>query len=57
MEGEEPLLPGVVAMISVSAGSHASSGKCRSDFSLLPNLETANLKWALLSFHTPRPHW
>lgn len=44
MEGEQPLLPRVVAVISVSAGSHASSGKCRSDFSLLPNLETANLK-------------
>lgn len=38
VEGEEPLLPRVVPMISVSAGSHASSGKCRSDFSLLPNL-------------------
>lgn len=44
VEEEEPLLPRVVPMISVSAGSHASSSKCRSDFSLLPNLERANLK-------------
>lgn len=31
-------------MISVSAGGHVSSGKSHPDFTLLPNLETANLK-------------
>lgn len=44
MEGEEPPLPRIVPMISVSAGGHVSSGKSHPDFTLLPNLETANLK-------------
>lgn len=44
VEGKESPLPRAVPMTSVSAGGHAPGHKCHSDFSLLPNLETASLK-------------